>query len=316
MPQSPSGAAHGSAQRLNMLVSWHYLDDGRLQLRFPDGDHLTFDAHRDTIVATVEALAAGEAAPDGPVAHELVALLAERRMFVATPTADWLVDAIDYVVSLSDDGRGQTAKGRSPIVRARQTRLVIDGVGWLADRVRAAAGQAGLDVADAAGDIAGAGGGPRLLVAVADMIAYDHFSRVNADAVASGTPVMFLWREVARLVMGPLVLPGETACFECYRTRVRANMAFIGEFDALARWTPDSRRPQSSAVSNGLAETLIARTLLFAAAQAWDLFEPGTIHSFDALSLETQRQPVLKVARCPVCSPHAARPARSIRAIA
>ena len=66
-------------QRLDPLLTWTVFDGGkRLQLRFPDGNHITFDSDAETVARCLEDF--GEHGivnrPNNRIATELARLLA------------------------------------------------------------------------------------------------------------------------------------------------------------------------------------------------------------------------------------------------
>lgn len=293
------------SRRLNSLLTWHPLPDGRgLQLRFPDGDHITIDEDADRASTALAALAAGEQPPEGSFEDELLALLSGRRMITeSSDKRDWFVDSLDYFLGLAERDRQRA----SPVARARRVKVDLVGVGWLADLAKEAIALTGFEPAQDGGSIT---------FAVSDLISYDLFSEVNAQAVREGRQCFFAWREVARIVTGPLVLPRQSACFDCYRARVRANVSFAAEFDAHAAWDPSKSEMAGSELARGVARGFLSRQLLLAAAGAYETVEPGTLHAFDLLSFESSRQPVLRMPRCTVCGHRERQPIRAVRAIA
>lgn len=294
--------------RLNSLVTWHEMEDDRLQVRFPDGDHITFDRDGAAIGRLLTEMSSSARAGDDPLAAAVFVFLGDRNMLIKamTPDRDWMEDALEYILRLAE---GQPSI--SPLEKARDMLMDVRGKGWLADLAREACAVVGIKTANGQP----LDEEPGLIVAVADLVSYDWFSEVNAEAVAKGVPVIFMWREVGRIVVGPLVLPRLSACFECYRRRVRMNVKFVAEFDAQACGRPAGLAAAGSELASGSARTFIARQLLLIAAGAYDMVEPGAVHSYDLLTLEHGRQPVLKVPRCPVCSSLAQAPKRSVRAI-
>jgi bacteriocin biosynthesis cyclodehydratase domain-containing protein len=100
-------------------------------------------------------------------------------------------------------------------------------------------------------------------------------------------------------VAGPLYVPGETACFECYRLRRGANVGYSEEFWALEQATARAcSTPGFDALVAGIATTLILRWLV-----ARDPFLPGrcfTVGLDEGLRVEPHE--VLRVPRCPACS--------------
>lgn len=297
--------------RLNPAVSWNYVSDGRaLQVRFPDGDHLTIDSNAAAISAVLDALANGvdPDAASGDMVAEVTALLTERKVLVVNRDAadDWLENMLEYVLAASNRQVGPSAL----IEKARRHSFSIRGEGWLPGVTADACRLAGLTVADAPSNSG------HCIIAVADRIAHDAFSAINKEACEAGTPVLFLWREVSRIVCGPLVLPGQSACFECYRTRVRANIRFEAEFDALAALPLGQRDHVGSALAEGAVRSFIARQLLAVAAEAYDMFEPNALYSYDVLALKLDRQALLRVPRCRACGVLRSEPARALRTLA
>jgi bacteriocin biosynthesis cyclodehydratase domain-containing protein len=294
--------------RLNSLVTWHDVEGDRLQVRFPDGDHITFDADGKAISKILNSLSSGVIATDDSLFAAIFDLLGERKLVIKTMRRDrdWMEDALDYILRLAED-QPQSA----PLDLVYGARMDIRGTGWLAELTREACEIVGIQTIDSHSSEEG----PSLVVAVADSVSYDWFSEVNAETVAKGVSAVFMWREVGRIVAGPLVLPRLSACFECYRWRVRMNMKFGAEFDAHARVQPSNFKAIGSELANGSARTFIGRQLLLIAARAYDIVQPGAVHSYDLLTLEHGRQPVLKAPRCRVCSSSPLSPKRSVRAI-
>jgi hypothetical protein len=153
---------------------------------------------------------------------------------------------------------------------------------------------------------------------VSELLALNWLSDLNAQAVSRRQKAVFIWREVSRVVVGPLVLPGESACLECYRSRVRFYTSFPDEFEAYAALDPKNM-PLANRVRGelgyGLIRAFVARYLLLLSRGAYELFNPGTLYGIDLISLETTRQPILKLPRCAVCGRLSHKPEPAIRSI-
>jgi bacteriocin biosynthesis cyclodehydratase domain-containing protein len=122
----------------------------------------------------------------------------------------------------------------------------------------------------------------------------------NGQALASGLP----WLQVLPFdgryaCVGPLYLPGETCCFECFRRRRRANLD-VGDELALLEATPATypAAPFVSALVAGVATTVALRWLV--------VRDHGTPSAFYAIELgddlAVSRHHVHRVPRCPACS--------------
>lgn len=297
--------------RLNSCVSWSLLSAGdRLQIRFPDGDHITLDGGGSDAAELLDLLAAGSAPAElSAVDEELVSLLMQRSMFVAgrQGPSDWFEDIVEYVVSLSNRARGPAG-----VLKAMKSKaLLIEGEGWLADIVRDACDLAGIR------HVAPDSEEPSDVVVVAsDRVEMEKFSDINARYCKKGVRIVFFWRDVTQIVSGPLVIPGESACFECYRTRLRGNSLFTDEFDAFAAQALGDNDRLGSALAEGVIRGFIARQLIAVATGSFEFMEPNALYSYDVLSLALDRQALLRTPRCKACGLQADKPVPAVRAIA
>ena len=130
----------------------------------------------------------------------------------------------------------------------------------------------------------------------------------NEDCLRRGVPWLVVRAAGVREgIVGPLFVPGATACFVCLSERLRSNLAFHGEHDALAEHLLRERtgsRPSGGLLAHfevlaGLAVTEAVKLLTGIAAPR----TAGAFLTFDPLSLETGLHPVLRVPRCPACAP-------------
>jgi len=126
----------------------------------------------------------------------------------------------------------------------------------------------------------------------------------NARALVSGRPwLQVLAFDGAFAAIGPLYVPGETCCYECYLRRRASNVGYPDEFWALER-APDRapEAPATIAAVAGLAAGLALRWLLFE-----DPFVAGVLATLE-LGDETRlsQHAVYRVPRCAACSPAAA----------
>ena len=111
--------------------------------------------------------------------------------------------------------------------------------------------------------------------------------------------------------VGPLVVPYQTACFECFLRRRYSNLDEADAREAV-ELRPDGARvvglhPAISAVAAGAAALELSKFFLplHAARQA------GYLLTFNLLASRAGRHRVLKVPRCPACSSLKARPPAS-----
>jgi bacteriocin biosynthesis cyclodehydratase domain-containing protein len=123
-------------------------------------------------------------------------------------------------------------------------------------------------------------------------------NRVLLDAGSDWLPV--LPHDGAAVGVGPLIVPGATCCFHCYLLRRAGNdFLSVDPVDAYLAETPQPRLAPLEAVAAGVAASLAISWL---AGPRQELV--GTLHAVElgsAVSVEGHR--VLRVPRCPACSP-------------
>ena len=296
-------------QRLDPLLSWTLFDGGkRLQLRFPDGNHVTFDSDAETVARCLDDFDKHGivAKPNDSIAAELARLLMSRRAITSRSDSgsDWALDVFDYILRWSDEG---AALG-TPLMSLNDARALVRGAGWLADVLRECMATLGVAHASNVPDAT-------FVVDCQDRQNPQQFSATNAFAVQQGLPCFFVYREVSRIVVGPLVVPRQSACYQCYSARLEANAPFPAEHAAYQTYAATETQPRPSQVAVGLVNYLLARAVLCTVTGAYELFEPGVIYSYDFVSLDTSTQRVLKVPRCEACSKVAGKPMRSVRSV-
>ena len=123
---------------------------------------------------------------------------------------------------------------------------------------------------------------------------------VNAAALAAGVPWLQVIESDGRFsAVGPLYLPGETCCWQCFQLRRRANVGYPDEFDAIeATAAPRRSSPAVDASAAAVAAW---------AAQRWVVDDdPFLAGSFSAVEvgaeLSLRRHHVYAVPRCSACS--------------
>jgi bacteriocin biosynthesis cyclodehydratase domain-containing protein len=122
----------------------------------------------------------------------------------------------------------------------------------------------------------------------------------NRHALATRTPWLQVLPYDGRFAaIGPLYLPDETCCYECYRLRRRSNVGYSAEFPALERSRATYPEPPFiSAIAAGLATTLALRWLT-----TRDRSLPGAFYALEyghLFGLTFHR--VYRVPRCSACS--------------
>ncbi len=187
--------------------------------------------------------------------------------------------------------------GNTPAVRDVQ----VFGSGHLAAAVRVELLQLGIR---SRAELNGAEKNPPLVIACSDYENGESFRDANRRAVEERSPILFACVAEMRLRIGPLVVPGETACYECFHQRLRAGLAFREEFDAyLAQNTTlDTAGTDSRAgLYARLGATLVASQIVSYLLGATQYCLLELVVDIDPLGLEVTKSRVLRLPRCEVC---------------
>ena len=171
--------------------------------------------------------------------------------------------------------------GDAPVVRIVRRLLVESGVG---------------DVCRSAwGDTPAA----ELVVAAPSGLELPRLREWNGRALSEGTPwLQLLPFDGLLAAVGPLIVPGDTACHECYLLRRAANLSSLRFRPERVEHGVHPSAPALDAVVAGLAATLALRWLALA-----DTLVPGVV-----LAVEQTPEPAFsrhilyRVPRCPACS--------------
>ncbi len=126
---------------------------------------------------------------------------------------------------------------------------------------------------------------------------------LNAACVDRGIPFLPTRRGLYEVVDGPLVVPRETACYQCFEARATA----MG-----AGWSNEPLRRAEPRLAFPVGADLLALEVVKFLSGVAESVLRGHIRRLDLLSGLHELHPVLKVPRCPVCWPHGHRPALRI----
>jgi bacteriocin biosynthesis cyclodehydratase domain-containing protein len=98
--------------------------------------------------------------------------------------------------------------------------------------------------------------------------------------------------------IGPLFVPGETCCYDCFRIRRASTSGYAPEFWALESSVADY--PDTVVLRRGLAALAGWVVLRWLASR--DAGLPGVVHTLELGALSLTRHHVWRVPRCPSCS--------------
>lgn len=248
---------------------------------------------RRTIAELVDALG-GRAAP---AVENALAVLAANNLLVdgplPGPSEDPLTAAASFAAAVTRSPR--PALVRETLAAAR---AVVAGNGANAQSIARELRRTGLTGVETAEFDSEQDCG--LLVVAPDRVEVEELQEVNVQALRRGTPWLQVLPYDGRvLVVGPLFVPGTSACHQCFRMRRAACSGYEDDFDRLEA-VPACAPPLPSlaTLAAGLATVLALRWLATADARL-----PGRFYSLDPRSvLSLSHHHVLRVPRCPACA--------------
>jgi ribosomal protein S12 methylthiotransferase accessory factor len=129
---------------------------------------------------------------------------------------------------------------------------------------------------------------------------------INRAAVTTATPALFAGISTHIATVGPCVLPGQAACYMCYRMRRIACEENYDEEMAYERFLNQSNQPSLSSRATAPflsihVASLLAGEIVKLVALALPPTLAGRIMEFDALTLESRFHAILRQPDCPVC---------------
>lgn len=147
---------------------------------------------------------------------------------------------------------------------------------------------------------------PSLLVLALDRPQPVVLDRVNQMSQDLKIPLLHAGVNFKEGVVGPLVVPGQTACLKCHYLRVIRNYNFYEEYVQWEKWSGQQGQQQRGASpSLGPLTSMVAAMATLEAVKMLSSFhEPelyGKFLTINSLTLEVISHQVLRVPRCPSC---------------
>ena len=249
---------------------------------------------------TVEEIVAVLGEPVEPAVTNALALLDARGLLSAgfphgAEPARPVVETARFLASIS---RRETSPPDAAAVLA-QSRLALAGTGPAVEEVARLLRLSGVaDVVRA--PLAGPTDDVDLAIVVPSAVELPEVAGWNETALESGTAWLAVLPFDGRFTaIGPLFVPGETCCYECYRLRRASNLGYWPEFWKLEQASADRPAPPAAvAAASGLAVLVALGWLVERDPQL-----PGVLFALElggAPGLSGHH--VYRVPRCPRCS--------------
>lgn len=189
--------------------------------------------------------------------------------------------------------------------------IAVAGTGSLADKFKTSLRALGFSVETFDAGKIGDDRRPNLVVACADYEDFRSFRLINRATIAARLPAYYISIDRQIVRAGPLVIPHQTACMECFFHRVASTRRYPAEFIARAEEGNLLSTLQPSRIALDTAATAIDRILFFATGMATDL-HLTPVREHDIMRGTSRTSNLLRLPRCPVCSAVAKRPAVQI----
>lgn len=146
---------------------------------------------------------------------------------------------------------------------------------------------------------------PELLVYCPDRFNPQVAERINRACLDQQTPLLIYRPRRFGGEIGPLLIPGETACYECLNRR---RLAVASDHERLL--AGQTGAPGLPGIHPGF-DWLVFEIVKFLTGIA-EPISRGRLLRFDALSGNAETHTVLRLPRCPACGVHQARPLRKL----
>jgi ribosomal protein S12 methylthiotransferase accessory factor len=131
---------------------------------------------------------------------------------------------------------------------------------------------------------------------------------LNRASLEHGIPAVYAESRAHTALVGPMVLPGQTACYMCYRMRSIACAADFTEAMEYEEFLDKRKRPMLHEravlptippyIASVLTQEILKQLLSISESSL-----AGNVLEFNALTLESDRHSILQKPDCPVCNP-------------
>ncbi|WP_281990193.1 TOMM precursor leader peptide-binding protein [Aquimarina aggregata] len=290
-------------------VHWVKVDEKRIQLRQPDGEHITFDEHANDILNALKVLrtpSINDIKVDESISEQIKEILHTRGLLIHKDNASNF--QIQRLIDQHGVSGGKVATGKNPIS------VTIMGEGKLASVSKTSLLQAEIKIIDDQDKFSISEDKLPLMIVICDQEDHDFLQKMNAKAIQNKQPILFFRWFHRSFKLGPFVVPGETACLNCAHQRELASSLFPNELLAYRSSGRDDLPVYNGGpVLDQMAGALLTRQVLTILSGNYDLSEPSTMITVDPVLLNIKHSPILRIPRCRVCSNYENEPLRAIR---
>jgi len=299
-------------------ITWQTIDNDKLQIRVPDGQHITLTESANTASLMLERLSSPQsyehiidwaqtAQIDQEELEVALATLHEYSIIVESNAKENLGifnNVLDFNVNSS-----KSIRSGLPYPYFAEFEVIGDGnihncVSSVVEQVRSPL------VAENTNNT-----GNKLKIACTDSGDQQYITEQNKLAIKEKCAFLPVQWNDEFLSIGPLYIPDESACYECLNTRRRAASNFLPELDGvLKNIAKRSVEIKFDPILEQLVSYTVGRYLSLVSRGMFHIIKPNEMESWDILKAERTVGEVLRVPRCDACGrKKASDPTRAIR---
>ncbi len=144
--------------------------------------------------------------------------------------------------------------------------------------------------------------GIELFIACQESPGFSFFEEVNSNCLESGVRWMHIAQQGAKALLGPTIVPYQTACYKCYSTRIDA---LVPDLDShLAFKENHNQLPLDEGYFPPIGQAVASQVALEVARIFLGFSPPktfGRFYEYDAFNVFPSLHNVLRFPRCPAC---------------
>jgi bacteriocin biosynthesis cyclodehydratase domain-containing protein len=319
-------------ERLELHPSVEYvvLPEDRIQIRGVN-DKITFDSHFDILISLLKLMEGHQPLNDirehlcglegSDELSDIIAFLERKGFLIRKPSDSNRAIEIDLHVSHLDFLRTQNAWHCPKDQNIYETLLftnhpvIVVGQGSVFEAACSSLSAIDFELMENPDDWDQYPG--HLVVACSDFESSQYFCELNRMAVAQRLTILFAHLDEHRIKIGPIVIPYQTACYDCHIERSKLSLVHPAEHEAYARKC-DQKRREGARISSPLLSMLfgyhIADRILRYTGGLVNSTRMSEILVLDTLDNSVETSRVIKIPRCKTCGLNwVSRPTQAIR---
>ena len=144
-----------------------------------------------------------------------------------------------------------------------------------------------------------------IVIMAEDIMVNQRCELLNRICVENNIPWINIKMGELKFQIGPLVVPHETACFECCQNRLNGNILYFDEEQSYIKYKnmeADKVRIFTSDLFINIVSNIAVWEVVKFLSKIYSSVAMGRLLEFDALSMELTSSNILKMPKCRICS--------------